>query len=336
MRILRRAIKAALVAAQMLILSGGVWLFLESRAPRPAARPEPTVFEIGRGQSVRAVAAELRARGLVRKAKPFILLYQLFYAPRSLKAGEYEIPAAAAPREILEVFIAGKVRLHPFTVPEGLTGAEIAEVFAAAGFGTRDEYLAAFAATGFIALLDPRAADLEGYLFPETYHFAKGTSAEEAVERMTDQFKSVFRPSWRRRAAEIGLNVREVATLASLIEKETARPEEKPLVSAVFHNRLRLGMKLDCDPTIIYALKQLGPFEGRLKTKDLKLDSPYNTYLHAGLPPGPICNPGRGSLEAALYPADVDFLFFVSKNDGTHVFSRTMKEHAAAVLEYQR
>jgi UPF0755 protein len=337
MRGLRTAIKVALGAAQALILGGFFWLFLESRAPLPSPRPtEPAVFEIERGWTVRTVAAELKSRRLVRKATPFVLFYEFFHAPRSLKAGEYELPAGATTREILDLFVGGRIRLHPLTVPEGLTGWETAEVFAAAGFETREAFLSAFAATELIALLDPRATDLEGYLFPETYHLSKGTTAAEAVEKMTAQFKSVFGPGWRRRAAELSLDVREVVTLASLIEKETARPEEKPLVSAVFHNRLRLGMKLDCDPTIIYALKRLGPWNGRLRTKDLKLDSPYNTYLNPGLPPGPICNPGRASLEAALHPSEADYLYFVSKNDGTHVFSRTLREHAAAVLQYQR
>jgi UPF0755 protein len=335
MRILRTAAKTILLAAQGVILSGLVWLTLESRSPRPTPPSDPIVFEIERGKTVRGVAVDLRNRRLIRKTTPFLLLYELFYAPRSLKAGEYELPAAGSEREILEVFIRGKILLHPVTVAEGLTGSEIADVAVAAGFGTRDEFLAAFASTEAIVLLDPQASDLEGYLFPETYRLPKGTSAGELAGKMTDQFKTVFSPSWRRRAAELGRTVRDIVILASLIEKETARPEEKALVSAVFHNRLRLGMKLDCDPTIIYALKKLGPFEGRLRTKDLKLASPYNTYLNPGLPPGPISNPGRESLEAALYPASSDVLYFVSRNDGTHVFSRTLREHMAQVRKYQ-
>jgi UPF0755 protein len=153
---------------------------------------------------------------------------------------------------------------------------------------------------------------------------------------MTVQFKAVFSDAWRRRADDLGLSVRDAVTLASLIEKETSLPDEKRLVSSVFHNRLKIGMKLDCDPTIIYALKGDGPFEGRLRTKDLKYDSPYNTYLHPGLPPGPIANPGREALEAALFPADADFLYFVAKNDGGHQFSRTFAEHRAAVNKYRR
>jgi UPF0755 protein len=336
MRHLRTILKTALLAAQVFLLGGWFWLYLESRTAPPDSGREDAVFEIVRGRTVRGVASDLKARGVLRKSTPFVLLYQLLYAPRSLKAGEYELPESGSARKILETFIHGKILLHPVTVAEGLNGGEIAEVVSGAGFGTADEFLAAFAQPGLIGLLDPKAEDLEGYLFPETYRFPMGTTAAEVVEAMVEEFKSEVSPAWRGRAAELGMSLRDAVILASLIEKETARPEEKKLVSAVFHNRLKAGMKLDCDPTIIYALKKKGPFEGRLRTKDLKLDSPYNTYLYPGLPPGPIANPGKATLEAALYPAEADFLYFVSRNDGTHVFSRTLKEHSLAVLKYQK
>jgi UPF0755 protein len=153
---------------------------------------------------------------------------------------------------------------------------------------------------------------------------------------MVAQFKDVFSSQWSRRAAELGMSIREVVTLASLIEKETSVADEKPIVSGVFHNRLRIGMKLDCDPTIIYALKEEGVFDGNLRKRDMSWDNPYNTYRYSGLPPGPIANPGRDSIEAALYPADVDYLYFVSKKDGTHHFSRTFREHLNAVDHYQK
>ena len=156
------------------------------------------------------------------------------------------------------------------------------------------------------------------------------------VDAMVDQFISVFDLEWRQRAKNLGFSIREIVILASLIEEETSHPEERTLVSATFHNRLRIGMKLDCDPTIIYALKQDNAYTGRLRYRDLKLDSPYNTYIYPGLPPGPICNPGRESLKAALYPADEDYLYFVSKNDGSHQFSRTFREHQNAVNIYQK
>ena len=199
-----------------------------------------------------------------------------------------------------------------------------------------DEFASASGQTEWISGWDDAATDMEGYLFPETYHFPKGTPTEKLVEAMVTQFKKTFNENWQRRADELGMTVREVVILASLIEKETSIPEERTLVSAVFHNRLRIGMKLDCDPTIIYALKQQDRFGDRLRTKDLRFDSPYNTYLYPGLPPGPICNPGQGCLEAALYPAASKYLYFVSKNDGSHHFSLTLREHLRAVQKYQK
>jgi len=161
-------------------------------------------------------------------------------------------------------------------------------------------------------------------------------TASQIVKAMVSQFKKTFNQQMKTRADQLGMTVRQVVILASLIEKETSIPEEKNLIAAVFHNRLRRGMKLDCDPTIIYALKQEERFTGRLRWKDLKLNSPYNTYLYPGLPPSPICNPGLGSLQAALYPAEENFLYFVSKNDGSHYFSRSLKEHLRAVRKYQK
>jgi UPF0755 protein len=198
------------------------------------------------------------------------------------------------------------------------------------------DFLAASENTGLISDVDPDAINLEGYLFPETYHFPKNTPVKKIVEAMVLQFRSVFNEEWRSRAEELGMTVRDVVILASLIEKETSKPEERELISAVFHNRLRIRMKLDCDPTIIYALKEKEGFNGSLRKKDLKLDSPYNTYLYRGLPPGPIANPGKGSLRAALFPADNNFIYFVSKNDGSHYFSSSFREHQNAVNRYQR
>ena len=334
MRAFRRSARAAVVAAQALLLGGCFWLFLDRRAAPPAGRP--ALFEVGRGWSVRATARELKAKGIRRRAAPVLAVYTLFYRPLSLKAGEYEIPPGAGPAEILAMMTEGRILLHPVTIPEGLTARETGEALAAAGFGAAADYEAAFADTREIALWDPRAADLEGYLFPETYHLPKGTTPAEIAARMTAQFKAAFGEAGRARAAELGMSVREAVILASLIEEETGIADERPLVSAVFHNRLRLRMKLDCDPTIIYALKLRGAYRGRLLSKDLRLDSPYNTYLHPGLPPGPITNPGRSSLEAALHPAQAEALYFVLRENGRHQFSRTLREHQRAVAEYRR
>lgn len=335
MRIFLKIAEAVLIGVQVLALGGWIWLYLESReAPRAASGT--VLFEVEKGKSVGAIGEALAAGQILRKKTPFVIGYDLFFAPQSVKAGEYRLPAEGSPREILDILMKGRIYLHPVTVAEGLTGREIFAVFTAAGFGSDADFRTAFGAVDDIALWDPQAADQEGYLFPETYHLPKGISAKDIFLNMTGQFKEVFGESGRRRAAELHMTVRQIVILASLIEKETALPDEKPLVSAVFHNRLRLGMKLDCDPTIIYALKLKGPFEGRLRTKDLKYDSPYNTYLYGGLPPGPIANPGRASLEAALHPSDADYLYFVAKNDGGHQFSRTLAEHRQAVKKYRQ
>jgi UPF0755 protein len=335
MRTSLRIAKSAFILAQFLMLAGWMWLYFESR-PASTAGPEMVMFDVEKGKGVRAIAESLRSKNLIRKIGPFVLGYEFFYSPQSIKAGEYELPRGGPALGVLNILVKGKIYLHPVTVAEGLTAKEIGDAFAAAGFGRSEEFRKAFTQTDDIASWDAKAKNLEGYLFPETYHLPKGISSRDIFHEMTGQFKTVFGEPWRRRAAEMRLSVRDIVTLASLIEKESSLPDEKKLVSAVFHNRLRIGMKLDCDPTIVYALKLKGPFEGRLHSKDLKLNSPYNTYLYAGLPPGPICNPGRESLEAALYPAEADYIYFVSKNDGSHHFSKTLREHRLAVKKYQQ
>ncbi|MCP2604312.1 endolytic transglycosylase MltG [Candidatus Aminicenantes bacterium AC-708-M15] len=200
----------------------------------------------------------------------------------------------------------------------------------------KEKFIEASKRTSLIREFDKEAEDLEGYLYPETYHFPKGIDVNKIIETMVSQFKRIFKDEWRKRASELGMSIREIVILASLIEKETSVPEEKPLISAVFHNRLKKGMKLECDPTIIYALKKEGKYENKIRTRDKKFDSPYNTYVYYGLPPGPICNPGKESLKAALFPASVKYLYFVSKNDGTHYFSLSLKEHNRAVRKYQK
>jgi UPF0755 protein len=322
------------VLALAALLGGAGWLAWESRAPAGAGSGF-VLFEVEKGQSVRSVAGALKARGLIRKSAPLLVWYRVLHHSRSIKAGEYALPAGRDTREILETLIRGKIYLHPVTVAEGLTAAETFDVFLAASFGTPEAFAAAFTDTTEIALIDPKAENLEGYLFPETYRLPKGASAPDILAGMVSQFKDVFGPAERARAEEAGMTPRQAVILASLIEKETSLAREKPLVSAVFHNRLRVGMKLECDPTVIYALKTAGTFSRTLTKKDLKFDSPYNTYLYAGLPPGPICNPGAGSIRASIRPAEVDYLFFVANREGGHVFSRTLKEHLAAVRAYR-
>lgn len=330
-----KIVKRILFFSIILLLFFISWFTAEFISP-PRSPSGSLILEIEKGTPARDIAQQLKEQQVLSKKWPFMVGYTLFFSSQSLKAGEYQFQVPLSPKEVLKKLTQGQVYLHPVTVPEGLTIQEMAPLFHSTLSVEPDEFLKAASNTQIISSIDSKAEDLEGYLYPETYHFPKGTSAKGIVAAMIAQFKETFTSSWQHRAQKIHMSVRETVTLASLVEKETAVPEEKPLVSAVFHNRLERGMKLDCDPTIIYALKKNNEFEGRLRSKDLELDSPYNTYVYGGLPPGPIANPGKESLKAALYPADVPYLYFVSKNDGSHHFSRTFKEHQRAVNKYQR
>jgi UPF0755 protein len=227
------------------------------------------------------------------------------------------------------------VYLLPITFREGLTIKQMSELFEAKGFGPRAEFVAAAGDARLIASLDPGAHDLEGYLFPDTYALPRRATAAQLVTRMVAGFEKVLTPELRAEAAARGLSVHALVTLASIIEKETGNTEERPLVAAVYSNRLKTGMGLQCDPTVIFALDRVGRYTGNLTREDLHFDSPYNTYRYAGLPPGPIASPGRASLEAAAHPADAPYLYFVSRNDGTHAFASTLAEHNHNVFEYQ-
>lgn len=329
-----RSLRAALGVAVFAVLALGGWLAKELSAPGAAAA-EPALFEVGQGTTARGVLESLRERSFVRAALPLRLACRLFYPEETFKAGEYMLSPALAPKELLFRVFGGRVHLRPVTVPEGLTGAEMAELLRPGDAAGAEAFRRAFADPSPIADWDPRARDLEGYLFPETYRLPRSASEADLVAAMVDGFRRVFDEDRRRRAAALGLSVRDAVTLASLIEEETAVPEERRLVSAVFHNRLRIGMKLDCDPTVAYALKREGRYTGRLLIRDLAFPSPYNTYLHAGLPPGPISNPGLACLDAALDPAPEKVLYFVAQGDGSHYFSRTLGEHNDAVRRYR-
>lgn len=330
-----KIIRIGIVSAAALILLFVTWFSLEFYRP-VKTQPNTVIFEVERGQSVVEIADNLEKKGLIKKTWPFLLGYRIFFPGLSLKAGEYAIAIPDSPKNILRTLSEGNVYLRSITIPEGLIIPEIADLLDSEGFADKEDFLEDAEDPSLIRDLDKEAENLEGYLFPETYRFAKGSSPEEIVAAMVYQFKTVFTQDWTDRAGGMGMTVRDVVTLASLIEEETSLVEEKNIISSVFHNRLNRGMRLECDPTIIYALKMDGKYDGRLLTRDLKYDSPYNTYLHPGLPPGPIANPGQDSLEAALYPADEKYLYFVSKNDGSHYFSRTFREHVNAVNKYQR
>ena len=256
-------------------------------------------------------------------------------AGRRLQAGEYRFDTPMTPRAVVDKIVRGDVFLRPVTFREGLTIRQMAAIFEERGFGSQEAFVAAASKPGPIRELDRSASDLEGYLFPDTYTLPRRTTAEDLVARMMSRFEKALTPEIRQQAASRGLSVRELVTLASLVEKETAKAEERPLVAAVYANRLKVGMGMQCDPTVIYALERAGKYTGNLTRADLQFDSPYNTYRYAGLPPGPIAAPGQASLEAAANPAAVSYLYFVSRNDGSHAFATTLDEHNRNVFEYQ-
>jgi len=305
------------------------------RPYRGYSSPE-VVVTIPAGANAVDVAERLAQAGVVRSAGWFRWIVRLTGSGAQLQAGEYRFSEPMSLLAVREMLVAGDVLLQRITIPEGLRLAEIVALLAGVGELRSPELAAAAADPSTVRDLDPDATDLEGYLFPDTYQFAAGIPEVEVLDRMVRRFREVVGPEEQARAAELGLTIREVVTLASLVEKETAAPPERPLVSSVFHNRLARGMLLQCDPTVIFGLAREDRFTGRLSRRDLKYDSPYNTYLHPGLPPGPIASPGGEAIRAALYPSDSEFLYFVSMNDGTHHFSRSLREHERAVNQYQR
>lgn len=291
--------------------------------------------EIPPGAGVAAIASRLSAAGVVRHPLLFRAAVGVAGADRRLQAGEYRFTGAVAPSAVVDTLIRGDVYTRAVTFREGLTLWEMADVFAASGLGTAEAFVEAANDVSRVASVDPGASSLEGYLFPDTYHLPRSIGAKGAVDAMVAGFFRAFDGQVRAGAEARGLSVREVVTIASLIEKETGSAPERPIISAVYQNRLRIGMALQCDPTVIYALILAGQWHGNLTRENLRVDSPYNTYRYPGLPPGPIASPGRASLLAAVQPADVKFLYFVSKNDGTHVFASTLAEHNRNVREWQ-
>jgi UPF0755 protein len=236
---------------------------------------------------------------------------------------------------VIDQIARGAVYAHRITFPEGLTIVEMSKIYESRGFGPASDFVTAAGNASLVADLDPGAPDLEGYLFPETYAITRGTPAPRLVALMVGRFRAAWPETLKNEAQSQGLSTRQTVTLASLVEKETGKPEERALVAAVYRNRHRIGMGMQADPTVIYALQKAGRYDGNIRRDDLDIDSPYNTYRYPGLPPGPIASPGRESLEATVRPADVTYLYFVSRNDGSHAFATTLDEHNRNVRQYQ-
>lgn len=304
-------------------------------ARRPADRTHgrgKIIFHIAPGEPFRQVAAHLHRRSIIASELKFRILARFQKADRKIIAGEYELTGAMPPLAVLKTLTDGSVRLHRLSIPEGLTLRQTAEKVSAAGLCDPEAFMAAAEDESLVRRMGLRAGTFEGFLFPDTYYFSGDVSPEQIIKAMTDRFQEVFLPEWKIRAGDMGFSVEEIVALASMIEKETAVPDERALVSSVFHNRLKKKIRLASDPTVIYGIEN---FNGNLTRKDLTTTTPYNTYMITGLPLGPIASPGAASLHAALFPADTEYLFFVSKNDGTHQFSITLEDHNSAVEKYQ-
>jgi UPF0755 protein len=305
--------------------------------PFKAFTGDAVELQIDPGTSARNILVRLEAEGLIEDAFWTRLYLTRYLDDPSLKAGEYRFEGLQTAPEVLDKLIRSEVVTHEVTIIEGLDLGEIAHHLAVSGFGSENEFRRLMTQVGSISKLDPEATDLEGYLFPDTYAFARGTSEETIVNKLV----ATFLDHWQQeimplRGDEGTLSPRQLVTLASIVEKESGAESERAVVAGVYSNRLRIGMGLYADPTVIYALKKAGTYDGNVRKRDLEVDSPYNTYRRAGLPPGPICSPGLASLLAATQPEDVPYLYFVSRNDGTHVFARTLAEHNRNVQRWQK
>jgi UPF0755 protein len=302
----------------------------------PSKTASTKVIFIKKGTHLKKVSEILKQDGIIKNRHFFVLLTTVLGKKAKVKAGEYEFHTQMLPLEVLDALVKGQVKPHLVTIPEGYTLSQIAQLLEDLNLVEKKGFLQRASSPAFInalGLSQFAGPTLEGYLFPETYHLFREMDSEEVIQMMVYQFKKVFGPDLVNRASELGISEKEVVILASIIEKETPLPEEKPLISAVFHNRLKRKIPLQSDPTVIYGIKN---FNGNLTKEHLMRPTPYNTYLIAGLPPTPICNPGKDSLLAAVRPAPVPYLYFVSKNDGSHFFSSDIGEHNRAVWKYQK
>jgi UPF0755 protein len=332
----KRVVIWVLLLIIVVIGAFGVWVALGAVQPYKGYAGEEQFVDIPPGSGPGVIGRRLWDAGVIRDPLTFRIELIRSGSGRRLQAGEYRFDQPMTVREVIAKIARGDVYLQPITFREGLTIREMAALYESRGFGGAGEFIAAAADARLLHEIDPAARNLEGYLFPDTYAMPRQSTAAQLVARMVAAFQKVLTPELRTQAEGRGMGVRELVTLASIVEKETGKPEERPLVAAVYANRLRIGMGLQCDPTVIYALQRVDRYNGNLTRDDLQFDSPYNTYRYRGLPPGPIAAPGRASLEAAANPADVPYLYFVSRGDGSHVFATTLEEHNRNVYEYQK
>jgi len=326
-----------LAAALLLILAAfgaGVWEahhFLQSTGS--AQGTEPIMVQIPPGAGVRQVAAILAKAGVISDPVKFRYLVKWRGVSGRIQAGEFDFKSGLQPEAVLERLVAGQPVLYRFTVPEGYTLAQIAGALDQKGIWSGEKFLIAARDPGLAASLGIPHPTLEGYLFPETYSFPRSADEPEIIRAMVHRMEKEFSPEAETAMTGLGLSRHEVLTLAAIVEKETGLAYERPLIASVFLNRLRKGMRLQSDPTVIYGLPN---YDGNLRKPDLETWSPYNTYRIAGLPPGPIANPGADSIHAVLHAPKTNYLYFVARGDGSHEFSATLRDHTRAVDKFQR
>lgn len=330
-----KILKSLLLSLTIIILCGifaigfNFLVFLYSSPPTKT----PTYIEIPHHASFRTITQLLKDKGLISNKWFFLALARYKKTTNKAQSGEYLIPPQTTPLKLLSILASGKVILYHITFPEGMNLREIANLLEKKCICSAHRFLTLATHPYKIACLNEEFPNLEGVLFPDTYLFPKNYPPQLVIKKMIDHFCQIYTPDLRKRAKEIGMTDREVITLASIIEKEALLKREMPLISSVFHNRLKRGMRLQSDPTVIYDIPY---FAGKLTKEDLLRHTPHNTYRIKGLPPDPICSPGKPAIAAALYPAKTNYLYFVARNDGTHVFSDNLDSHNIAVFIYQR
>jgi UPF0755 protein len=319
----------AILCLLMVVIIVGFGMFFTRPARKGGINQVITIRE---GMSLKEVASALKGNGIITNKDLFMLWTRLLGNSRKIKAGEYLLNSGMAPVRIIEILTRGIIITYPVTVPEGFSIEQIGDILAANGLADKKLFVSLAHEPGVIKKYGISGPSLEGFLYPDTYQFGKGLPPSLIIDVMVKRFWEIVGP-YMDRIKGLKMTVEEVITLASIVEKETGTAEEMPLIASVFLNRLRNGMRMESDPTVIYGMND---FTGNLTRKDLLESTPYNTYVIRGLPPGPISNPGLASIKAVLYPAETDYLYFVSKNDGTHYFSSSIEEHNRAVWKYQK
>lgn len=305
------------------------------RDSRKVELRSPVVVDIAPGTGATEIARRLTAAGVLRGRWPFLAWHFLRPTRQILQAGEYQFAGNISPFQVYRKLVRGEIHYYSLTIPEGYNIFEAAGAVGRSGLVSADAFLEAARDPAAIADLAPAAATLEGFLFPDTYRFPRHVTARQIAQTMVARFRRVY-AQISRLHGQRGGRVQEMVTLASLVEKETGKPDERALVAGVYKNRLDSGLLLQCDPTVVYAAILAGQYRGTIYQSDLERNHPYNTYVRSGLPPGPVANPGRAALEAALSPALTNYLYFVSDAEGGHVFSRTLAEHNRRVGAYRQ